>query len=89
MKNSAQGERLSSAHGEPSRTMRTLPFDYPHLSISLRMTLSNVEWVKVVRFSNHASVVNASSQRSRNQNLKSSRNEKIPNVSSFQASIKP
>jgi len=29
--------------------MRTLPFDYPHLSISLRMTLSNVEEVRVVR----------------------------------------
>ena len=30
--------------------MRTPPFDFPHPSISLRMTLSNVEEVRVVRF---------------------------------------
>jgi len=30
-------------------SLRTLPFDFPHGSISLRMTLSNVEEVRVVR----------------------------------------
>jgi hypothetical protein len=33
--------------------MASLPFDFTHPSISLRMTLSNVEEVGVVRFSNH------------------------------------
>ena len=58
----AESAEESVLNEKTLRTLRTQPFDFPHPSISLRMTLSNVEWVRVVRFSNHVSVVNSLSE---------------------------